>query len=256
MSPNHTEHYPRATREDAERYEFLTAETHRLLKSGLDDIVDALVRIEQGRDALILDHDWKDEVFEVDGKKGLKDVKGRIVVPALYDGFTHRGHYIFQSSIVVAQQGDKVGIVARDGSGAPLSAFAHAEIVPIAPGLNFSDAQLVRQEANGPFALLVDGEVFTPYEITGCFTPSNGYLVVQAANGKCGMLDLVRRRYVTPEYDEIRDEGDGTFITFVKDGKEGLLTLEGRFVSEDEYARMTDDEQDALLEAGLFSVEI
>ena len=35
-------------------------------------------------------YDWFDMVFEENGKLGLKDIKGDVVVPAKYDGFQER----------------------------------------------------------------------------------------------------------------------------------------------------------------------
>ena len=40
-------------------------------------------------------YDWFDTVFEENGKLGLKDIKGDVVVPAKYDEFQERCHFLF-----------------------------------------------------------------------------------------------------------------------------------------------------------------
>lgn len=255
MTKRNIENKPKATKAQADRYDFLHAEICRLLNHDFDSIQDELKKVNKEYQSLFCNLDWHDEVFEADGKKGLKDIKGETVVPAIYDDICIPGNYLFPHDYAIAKKGDKVALVDRDGKGTPRSAFDFSKIIPIMPTL--SEFYLAFKEGDDKhFALLVSGKEFTPYELTKCYEPCNGYLIVADENDKCGMLDLERLEYVAPEYDEIYDEGDGSFIIFVKDGKEGWLTFDRRFILKDDYDKMSDEEQDELLEAGFFTTDL
>jgi hypothetical protein len=70
-------------------------------------------------------------VFEENGKKGLKNVKGEVVVPAIYDNYGILEPYYLKLSPVVAQLDGKVALVERDGKGTPYTDFEYHYIEPI-----------------------------------------------------------------------------------------------------------------------------
>lgn len=80
------------------------------------------------------------------------------------------------------------------------------------------------------FALMIDGEVITPYEIEKYYMQCNGVLPLEA-NGKAGMLAYdLGLIYIKSEYDELYDDGFGSDFTFVKDGKKvELLSIKDLF---------------------------
>lgn len=60
----------------------------------------------------------------------------------------------------------------------------------------------------------------------------------------------MRLIYISPEYDEIYGGCVGEDFVFVKDGVEGWVTLDKRFISKEEYHNLPEDEQDDLLDGG------
>ena len=235
----------KATKEQADKLEFINAEIKRLEdKSGSDF---EIFKLMQEKEQLQSDYDWHDEVFEENGKKGLKNILGEIVVPAIYDGFGMLEPYYYKSTPVMAKQGEYVGLVQRDGKGTPITKFEYHLILPIFMTPFYA---VWKKEDKQHFALMVGGEVFTPYEIQEHYMPCDGVLPLEA-DGKQGMLAYeLGLIYIKPEYDEIYDEGVGSDFVFVKDGVKGRVTLDKRFISDEEYKNLSAEEQDELDEIG------
>ena len=79
---NDKEKTPKATAVQADRLDFLKHEIERV---GRD--ADNYLALMQEQHELMFGYDWYDEVFEENGKKGLRNVRGEVVVPAIYDDF-------------------------------------------------------------------------------------------------------------------------------------------------------------------------
>jgi hypothetical protein len=197
--------------------------------------------------ALIDGYDWRDEIFEEGGKHGTKNVKGEVVVPAIYDGFYTIENFFQPSLPVVAIKDGLCGLVKRDGEGTPMSEFAHSYMGRIFDTPVYT---AVKPGDDNHFALSVMGEVITPYEIEKHYQPSDGCVILEA-NGKYGILALDQGYvYISPEYDEIHDQGYGEDFLFIKDGVEGYVTLNGEFVSKERYAGLDPEQQDEYMEVG------
>lgn len=196
---------------------------------------------------LLNNYDWHDEVFEENGKKGVKNVKGEILVPAIYDDFLMQETFFFPSLPVAAVKDGKIGLVERDGKGTPRTAFEFAFI----ERNFFSPVYFVwKPEDKKHFALMAGGTVITPYELDGYCEPCDGCMIVSSGD-KYGVLAIDQGLvYVAPEYDAVYDQGFGDDFLFVKNGVEGYVTLDNRFVSKDEYSELEPEEQDELLEVG------
>ena len=74
-------------------------------------------------------YDWYDIIFEENGKYGTKDVTGKVILPAQYDGIGELCHKIYCGNIPrVAILGGKAGLVMPDGSGKALTPFVYDSI--------------------------------------------------------------------------------------------------------------------------------
>ena len=85
-------------------------------------------KIEKRLSELHNGYDWDNYMFTdpATGKKGVKDITGRILVPALYDGFSFMGSYQLGHDLPKAAiKGGKYGFVAGDGSGKELTGFVY-----------------------------------------------------------------------------------------------------------------------------------
>ena len=198
---------------------------------------------------LILSYDWSDIVFEENGKKGLMNVKGDVVVPAIYDDFSDLAPYYEYPKMVIAYLDGKAALVKRDGKGTPITEFEFTHVERI----SFSPFYAVCKEDKSHFALLYQGKVITPYELETYDAAVDGGIVL-GANGKRGLLYYVDQLlYIKPEYDNVYDEGVGSDFFFVKDGVEGRLTMDGRFIPNEVFDNLTDEEYDELWKVGWLS---
>ena len=115
----------RATAQLAAEYSDLL-EKHADYDFSLTD--DERDEIEQRLTELRNDYDWDNYMFTdpATGKKGVKDITGRILVPARYDGFSFMGSYQLGHDLPKAAIKDgKYGFVAGDGSGKELTDFVY-----------------------------------------------------------------------------------------------------------------------------------
>lgn len=73
-------------------------------------------------------YDWKDEVFEKNGKKGVRSITGEVLVPALYDDYREIYSQLIRiengvNPHYIASQRGKFGLVAADGTGTSITDF-------------------------------------------------------------------------------------------------------------------------------------
>ena len=74
-------------------------------------------------------YDWYDNIFEEGGKYGTKDVTGKVILPAQYDGIGELCHQIYFPKLPrVAVLDGKRGLVKPDGSGEALTHFEYDTI--------------------------------------------------------------------------------------------------------------------------------
>ena len=201
-------------------------------------------KLHQENQQLSESYDWSDEIFEVNGKKGLKNVKGEIIVPAIYDDILEIIYYDETSRPIVAVKDGKKGLVLRDGKGSPITEFEFHHISHIM--YTYSSYVVTKEEDADHCAIMVYNKVVTPYEIDKIYDPCDGAIVVEK-DGKSGLLSLeMGNIYVSPEYDDVYDDGYGSDWIFTKNGIEGRVTLDGKFVSNEEFETLSEEEQDKL----------
>lgn len=232
----------KATAELADKLDSLEAEIKRADRDDKN-----YLRLLQEREDLIYEYDWFDEVFEENGKKGLRNIRGEVVVPAIYDDFGMRHPYYLPMMLVGAKKGDKFGLVKRDGKGTPTTDFEFHYVEPI-PYTLFNIA--FKSEDLNHFAIIVLNKVFTPYELVYYYMPCDDHIILKGDNDKYGIIGLSSLIYISPEYDDIIDNGIGDDFTFIKDGVKGWVTMDKRFISDEDYDNLSDEEQDDLYDIG------
>ena len=239
---NDKEKTPRATAVQADRLDFLTAEIKRVGPEA-----DNYLSLMQEQHDLMFGYDWLDEVFEENGKKGLRNVRGEVVVPAIYDDFLMPRPYYLPMMLVGAKKGGKFALVERDGKGTPSTDFEFHYVEPI-PFTLFNIA--FKSEDLHHFAIVVLGKVFTPYELVNYYRPCDDHIILKGDNDKYGIIGMGSLVYISPEYDDVIDNGIGEDFTFIKDGVKGRVTMDKRFISDEEYRNMSDEQQDDLYDLG------
>jgi hypothetical protein len=99
-----------------------------------------------------------DIVFEENGKKGLKDIAGRVRVPALYEDFAETYSYHWGRSMPVAARNaeGKYALVAADGAGTPLCDFEY-DYISYLRATN-SHYMCVKKSGDGVLKGILDGK--------------------------------------------------------------------------------------------------
>lgn len=175
-------------------------------------------------------YDWYDSVYEENGKLGLKDIKGDVVVPAKYDGFQMRCHYLFTHNVPrVATVNGKAGLVKAYGNGEELTTF---DYVSISYMIILPYFTLKKGEKYG--IIHMDGRIIAPCILDEVCLPS-GNCVVFKAGGKYGLVDSsCGDLYVAPQYDNIEFIDMEQPYTVTKDGVEGVINEAGTFMTDEE----------------------
>ena len=241
---------PKATRVQVERMKEIYAELNKIEGSFVEELEFNHLLLLHELDNLKENYDWLDEVFEENNKKGLKNILGEVVVPAIYDKFGMLMPYYMETKPVGALLDGNFGLVKRDGKGTPVTEFIYRAIIPIP----FCDVYVVfNKEDRSHFALMMSGRVITPYEIENHEMPCDDAIII-SADGKKGIFyygyDIV---YIKPEYDEVYSQGIGENFIFVKDGKKGYVTLDKRFISIDDLEMLDYEEYEEISKIGFIS---
>lgn len=211
----------------------------------LDKLIDIAEKAEEAEDAVprqgrssgdlltlrvgyIERYDWYDTIFEEDGRYGTKDVTGKVILPAQYDGIGELCHEIYFGRLPrVAVLDGKRGLVKSDGSGEALTPFEYDAISYMIILPYYSVKKGDKYGVIGK-----DGRVLVPCILDELCLPS-GNCVVFKADGKFGLLDAsCDDLYVEPQFDDIEFIDMEQPYTFTKDGVEGVVNEKGEFMTD------------------------
>lgn len=184
--------------------------------------VEALNKVENWAEQ----YDWSHRVFtdETTGKKGVVDVEGTVIIPALYDDYPQVGTFrVFSNRQHVARKGDKYGIVSANGKGEALTGFVYDSLRwdPYTP---FYIAQWGGEKKY--FGLITHrGEVIVPCCITQKYQPHNNLLCYDCEDKK-GIVDIELQCASLPIFSAIDLDPDTGLVTVTFEGVEGVLTAD------------------------------
>lgn len=194
------------------------------------------------------EYDWFTQVFESqNGKKGMRHVDGKILVPAIYDeyGFTYNcldTHF----SVIPACKCGKVGLVKCDGSGDPVTEFIYDRIETIPWRQNVFAYYKGGSLSYG--LLLKDGRELCPCIIDMNYEPSQTCMIFKSGD-YYGLYDL-NEKVVMPMFEEIEVDEPTDPMVFTLNGIKGYLDNELKFVPKYEIDAIEDENEryDKLLE--------
>ena len=173
---------------------------------------------------LIDGYDWLDRVFGENGKFGVKNAVGDVLVPPEYDEVLTIGSYDWTwcTAIAVRKNG-KCGLVLRDG-GKPLTEFIYDSLGPL------YSWWLYKKDNLPTFGLMSQlGKELTPCIMDAYYDPSNGILIFRRGD-RFGLYSLETGHYIPPEYDKITWVDNGLPFVFKKDGIDGYVGWNKVFV--------------------------
>lgn len=236
-----------ATEEVVKRVDFIVDRLSKAIDKEVPLKRSEIEALEDEYYRLMESYDLFDQVFDEGGKKGVRNVAGKILVPALYKDFSEtyaykRSGYVMP--VPACDFNDKYAIVNCDGNGTPLCSFEYDMIK-----FMFGSCALYKcwkRVGDKYLTGVIDGEgnLLVPCEMDEVYAISNSIAVIEKG-GKFGGLTTFNS-YIEPLYDEI-EERDG-FLTACKDGKWGYISSKGEFIDENDEERMDSTELLMLLE--------
>lgn len=169
------------------------------------------------------EYDVFTKVYEEDGRYGVKDACGEVLVPALFDDIASTFMDECRRWAVPVVNGDKMGLVAPDGKGTLLIPFDYDKI-----HFYFGFFYLIKEGMMG--LADVSGRILVPAEVDKVYEPFND-LIVFEKDDKYG-FSMLGSDVLTEAIYEDYEVGDDEYLIVVKDGVRGYLDEEGRFTTE------------------------
>ena len=176
-------------------------------------------------------YDLMTKAYEENGKFGLKDAAGKVLIPAIYDSIGFTFHDDFMDRLVAVQLGDKAGLVTPDGKGTPFTQF------------EYDDISLVGAENNcyEEFYLMTIGDKCGLSDMYGHFyIPMGADEIIEPCfetipyvkDGKYGFASTTIDVTTEAIYDdyEFQDE----YLVVTKDGESGYIDIDGKFTTDPE----------------------
>lgn len=175
-------------------------------------------------------YDWYDTIFKEGDKFGTKDVAGKVILPAQYDGIGELCHQVYLGRLPrVASLNGKYGLVKPDGSGIALTPFEY-DLMSYMIILPYYTVK--KGDKYG--IVYKDGRVIAPCILDEVCLPS-GNCVVFKADNKYGLIDSsCGNLYVEPQYDTIEFVDMEQPYLVIKDGVEGVINENGEFMTDNE----------------------
>ena len=182
--------------------------------------------------------DWYTIVIEKDGKEGVMDLDGTVLVPPIFDkvAYTYSRIHVNANMPVVVVNNGKFGIVRANGTGELVLPCEH-DFISLTDLLHFF---LVVDNGKTMFVNGM-GEQLTPQTIDKVYDTNDGIIPVETG-GKQGLYDYYHDIFIQPAYDDIYIGCDEDVIAY-KDGTAGYLSADdGHFIPKDEYDNSDSEE--------------
>ena len=172
------------------------------------------------------EYDIFTQVFTEEGRKGVKDAAGEVLVPAEFDevGCTF-ADFCRGFAIPVVKDG-KMALVSPDGKGTLLTE-------PVYDHICFDDCFFVLVKDGKKGLATGGGEVIIPAEMDEVYTPFNS-LTAYSKDGKFGFAMIGYGLMTDPVYESYDIESGTEYLQVVKDGVSGYIDESGEFTTEED----------------------
>ncbi len=162
------------------------------------EIINALNSQKSG---IMESYDWSDQEIEANGKLGLADCFGEVLIPAEFDETWFRANYfVTREKPIACKKGDKWGMVLPDGKGTIVTDFLYDNIF-LGEYYSFWNFIIVAREGKYGF-IDIKGNSLTPIELDEIYQPENN--MGQVRKGEKYGIIYGNGDYIEPVYDEIR----------------------------------------------------
>lgn len=167
------------------------------------------------------------QIFEEDGKKGVKDIVGEIIVPALFDEIAYTFTEAFSWFAIPVVNDGKYGLVKPDGSGEMLEECIYDNIV-----LDDWFYFLLKDGKQG--LCTATGKRIIPAEMDKVYHPFND-LVTFEKEGKEGYA-MMNTGIITEAVYDSSDILDDEYLSVTYNGQSGYIDADGQFTTDEDEA--------------------
>ena len=209
--------------------------------------------------SLLNHYDWRDEMFHENGLVGLRNVNGDILVPCGNYDFIHGCNYGDNKTLAIASRNGLYGLIKRDGKGTVVTPFNYIDIERI----DYIDNGVAADQEYDVHIgyrkvsyylvadIIVNGQVIVS-DAGSIFWSERGgirYYKYQEESVKAGFLGIYWDWILVEDMiDEVILNDEQPYYTFVKDGEEGVLTTNKKFIPLEKWNNMTEEQQDEMWE--------
>jgi hypothetical protein len=187
-----------------------------------------IITVLNNQRSLIMDsYDWSDQEFEANGKSGLMDCFGEVLIPAGYDETWFRANYfVSREKPIACRRGTKWGMVMPDGKGTIVSKFLYDNIYL---GEYYSIWNFVIVVIEGKYGFIsIKGTPLTPADIDEIFEPQNGMGKVRKGD-KYGFI-YSNGDYIEPVYEAIECSCGDNLYRVKLNGLWGFVDRNKKFI--------------------------
>ena len=176
-------------------------------------------------------YDWSDQELEIDGKFGLTDCFGELLIPAEYEETWFRANYfVTREKPIACKKGNKWGMVLPDGKGTIVTEFRYDNLF-LGEYYSFWNFIIVVKEDKYGF-IDIKGNSLTPIDLDEIYQPGNRLGQVRKGD-KYGFI-YYNSDYVEPVYEEIRFSVDDRRCQVKLNGQWGFVVTDKNFITTDE----------------------
>jgi hypothetical protein len=171
------------------------------------------------------------QAFVENGKKGVKDNEGNILVPAMFDEIEFLWAEQNKRRPCVVDLDGKVGLVASDGKGTMLAECKYECGREIA----FSDCYAFK-DTNGKWGVInSQGKVCIPFAQDYIYMSKESSYIFYDKGEKSGVYVEGLGLATDAVFDEVVEACADSVLKVKNEGKEGFVTTEGKFISKEDY---------------------
>jgi hypothetical protein len=181
------------------------------------------------RKSLIMEsYDWSDQEFQENGRSGLMDCFGEVLIPALYDETWFRtSYFVSREKPVACRKENKWGMVMPDGAGTIVADFLYDNIFLEE---YYSMWSFIIVVLSGRYGFIdIKGNPLTPVDIDEIFHPANDMGKVRKGD-RYGFI-YYNGDYIEPAYEEIAFSDHDRRYHVKLDGRWGFVDKSKSFRS-------------------------
>lgn len=179
--------------------------------------------------------------FVENGKYGVKDNSGNVLIPAMFDEIDDLWAEMYKECPSVVWNDGKAGLVSPDGKGTMLveCKYKYGRAIEWSKFYAF-------QDMDGNWGVIGnDGKTYVPFKYDSISKDGIGGYIFYEKDGKCGVFAIGYDLVTDAIFDDIIEGASEEYLKMEKDGKEGYVTVDGQFISCEDYE--TDEEMDVEL---------